>query len=53
MIRWSSPSLRPSEVIFSMLSLRESTRPVWTSPARWDSSFTMACWIMVGLEATV
>ena len=39
---WSNPSLRPSDVIFSILSCEGSTMPEWTAAARSDSSATIA-----------
>ena len=53
MIRWSSPSLRPSEVILSILSTSGLTAPLCTLDARSERAFTMSCWICVGLVAMV
>ena len=48
MMRWSSPSLRPSEVILSILSTSGLTAPLCTLDARSERAFTMSCWICVG-----
>ena len=48
MIRWSSPSLRPSEVILSILSSLGSMLPPCTLAARSERAFTISFWCSVG-----
>ena len=53
MMRWSSPSLRPSEVILSILSVPGSTSWACTLAARSDSSCTICFCISVGCATSL
>ena len=53
MSRWSRPILRPSDVIFSILSTEGSTTPEWTAEARLDSSATISFCNSEGCTTTV
>ena len=51
-MRWSSPILRPSDVIQSILSCVGSTSFLWTFVALSDRAATISFWISVG-SATI
>ena len=53
MIRSSSPSLRPSLVILSILSWDGLTVPLCTREARSESAFTISCCCSVGWATTL